>query len=145
MRMSRAEELILERKPILCKKCKGKMLYQGVGLYTCRDCEEEVYDDFGKMRLYLEENAAPTAVEISKILDIPLEIISYYLKDGKVEIPEGSRLFIKCQRCGCSLKYGRFCNDCTKEMAAELRSSFGKPETEKPQPASQGSNRMRYL
>ena len=39
-----------------CKKCGGIMVFKGVGEYHCEDCNAVDYDDYGKVRLYIEEH-----------------------------------------------------------------------------------------
>lgn len=123
---------IMERRPIFCKNCGGKLFYQSGGLYRCEDCGEEELDDFGKIKQYLEEHGPSAATFISEGTGVSLEIINLFLKNGRLEIPEGSNFYIKCERCGCSLRFGRYCYSCTKELAGQLKGAMFEQMGEKP-------------
>ena len=145
--MTKEEEVFLEHRPVYCEECGGKMFYQGGGLYQCEDCYAEQLDDYGKIKNYLEENEGASAVTVSKETGVELAVVGMLLKEGRIKIPDGSKLFIKCQRCGCSLRFGRFCQECTMSLAGELKGAFYENVGEKPTPekAYKDKERMRYL
>ena len=130
--MNDVEKFLMERRPIFCKKCCGKLFYKTGGIYLCEDCGAEEYDDFGKIKLYLEENGPSPATDISEATDVPLEIVTLFLKYGRLEIIENSKYYIKCERCGCALRYGRFCYSCTREIAGKLIGNVFEVVGEKP-------------
>lgn len=125
------EQLIIKSKPIECA-CKGRMLYMGSGKYRCRECGQEELDDFGKVKDFLEKNGPTPALVVENATGVRREVIEYFLKKGKVEIPEGSRYYLKCQRCGCSLRYGSFCSWCAKELAGDIQHMFSEDVGEIP-------------
>ena len=126
------EKMIMERRPIFCKECGGRLYYSNEGVYECYDCGSTELDDFGKIKKYIEKNGPSPAIWISKDTGIDVEIINVYLKNGRLEIPEGSKFYIKCERCGCALRYGRYCLGCTKELAGQLQGAFYEQMGEKP-------------
>lgn len=145
--MTEIEEVFLEHRPLFCEECGGKMFYQDGGLYQCRDCGAEQLDDYGKIKKYLEENEGASAVTVSQETGVELAVVSMFLKDGRIRIPSGSRLFIKCERCGCSLQFGRFCEECTADLAGQLKSAFYENIGEKPRDIKTHKDRekMRYF
>ena len=144
--MTNEEKRFLEHRPVYCEECGGKMFYQDAGTYQCENCGEIALDDYGKIKEYLEEHDGATAKEISVGTGVELKIIGMFLKDGRIQIPKGSRMFIKCERCGCSLRNGRYCEDCTRELAGQLKGAFYENAGEKAAPAIQRSahSRMRF-
>lgn len=130
--MTDVEKLIMERRPIFCKECGGKLFYQDSGEYLCADCGAAELDDFGKIKRYLDKNGPSPAVFIAKDTGVALEIINLFLKNGRLEIPEGSNFYIRCERCGCSLRFGRYCYSCTKELAGQLKGALFEQMGEKP-------------
>ena len=50
--------------PRVCKECGGVMVFKGVGEYRCEDCGVVDYDDYGKVRCYIESNKGATAAQI---------------------------------------------------------------------------------
>lgn len=144
--MRESERLVMDRRPIFCKKCGGKLFYQNSGEYRCEDCEATELDDFGKIKRFLEKNGPSPATEISEETGVALEIIDLYLKNGRLEIPENSKFYIKCERCGCALRFGRFCYGCTKELVGGLNGAMFEEMGEKPKSVEmKEKGKMRFL
>lgn len=49
--------------PNTCPECGGEMVYKGVGEYQCEQCKAVVYDDYGKVRLYVEQHPGATIAD----------------------------------------------------------------------------------
>ena len=130
--MTNEEKRFLEHRPAYCEECGGKMFYQESGIYQCEDCQHIQLDDFGKIKEYLETHTGATIKEISEETGVEMKIIGMFLKDGRIQIPEGSKIFIKCQRCGCSLRSGRYCEECTRELGSQLKGAFYENVGQKP-------------
>jgi len=81
----------LERKPTRCSKCKGRIKYIGAGKYECFDCGHEEIDDFGKVKEYIDENGPSPAIIISEHTGVPVDLINGMLRQGRLEIPDGSK------------------------------------------------------
>lgn len=144
--MTDAEKLIMDRRPIFCKKCGGKLFYKDSGEYHCEDCDAIDYDDFGKIKRYLDEHGPTVAPIIAEETGVDLEIINLYLKNGRLEIPEHSKFYIKCERCGCALRFGRFCYSCTKELAGQLHGAMFESMGEQPKHiATKETGKMHFL
>lgn len=126
------ERMILENKPTICDECGGKMFYIGGGQYECEKCGYKALDDFGRVKGYIDEHGPSSAVIISEETGVKMEVIDVFLRQGRVEIPEGSRYYLKCKKCGCSLKYGRYCPDCAKELAGSIKAVFNAEVGERP-------------
>ena len=128
------EKEFLERKPNRCSKCKGRLKYIGGGYYECYDCGHQEIDDFGRIKDYIDEDGAAPAVVISDNTGVPIELVNGMLREGRLEIPEGSSVYIKCETCGCSIRYGRYCPDCIRNRTNSLKGVFFNPDVgEKPQ------------
>ncbi len=137
------EDLIIGNKPIECEQCRGKVIYVGGGRYRCEVCGSESLDDFGKVKEYLEKHGPTPALIVSEATGVYPEIIEMFLKKGKLEIPEGSRYYLKCEKCGCSIRYGRFCPSCVNDLAGSIRAMFYEDIGERPKYEMTG--RMHYL
>lgn len=141
------EKLLIRNKPVKCKLCGGKMFYSSGGRYRCQECSYEELDDFGKVKNYLEENGIAPAVVVSRATGVEQEIIDLFLKKGRIEIPEGSNYYLKCEKCGCSIRYGRYCPQCVKSMAGGIKGAFLEEMGERPKyelnPEMQG--KMHFL
>ena len=64
-------EKLIRKKNIHCKKCGGDLIFKGRGRYTCSNCSEDTYDDFGTVCLYLDAHGPATRIEIAKATGIP--------------------------------------------------------------------------
>jgi hypothetical protein len=136
----------IERKPTRCSKCRGRIRYIGGGKYECFDCGNEEIDDFGKVKEYIDENGPTPAVIISEHTGVPVDLINGMLRQGRLEIPEGSAVYIKCETCGCSIRYGRFCPDCIRSRTNSLKGIYFHPEVgEKPKRPGKQDGKMHFL
>lgn len=102
--------------PRYCKKCNGVMIFRGVGEYQCEDCGYVDYDDYGKVRLYIEAHKGATAVEIEAATGVSQRAIRRMLRESRIEVAEGSKMFLHCERCGKEIRSGRFCEECEAKI-----------------------------
>lgn len=110
----RRELLDLSRinMPTYCAKCGGVMIFKGVGEYKCEDCGYLDYDDYGKVRNYIEENPGATSAMASAATGVSQKSIRNMLKEERLEIAADSVTFLRCEICGTKLRSGRFCKKC---------------------------------
>ena len=118
------ENVFLANRPISCKKCNGKLFYIGSGKYKCDPCETEYYDDFGKVKEFLEEHGPAPAITIGAHTGVSMELIDLFLRKGKLEIIENSKFYISCEKCGCAIRYGRYCPHCSREVFGGIMALF---------------------
>jgi ribosomal protein S27AE len=132
---------ILANRPVRCSECEGALFYHGSGRYICGTCGHIEYDDFGKVKAYVKEHGASSAIEIEAGTGVSLSKIELMLREGRLEIPEGSKYYIKCEKCGCAIRYGRLCPDCARTSSNNLQSALNVDGVgEKPKQ----SGKMRY-
>ncbi len=106
--------------PRTCEKCGGVMVFQGLGEYKCEDCGRLDYDDYGKVRAYIEEHKGATAAEIEDAIGISQKTIRRLLRDGRLEVAEGSRTFLHCEICDKAIRSGRYCPECEMKLHRNL-------------------------
>lgn len=134
------------RKPLCCTKCGGQLkpLYSGV--YECQLCRGLELDDFGKVKLYIEEHGKQPAIILAEKTGVPIDTIEMLLKTGRLEIPEGSDVYISCERCGCDIRYGRYCPECMKILVGDVkRAFFNENIGEKPKQKHQKSKDQMHI
>lgn len=107
-------------RPSFCSKCGGVMVFGGVGEYHCEDCKNIEYDDFGKVRLFIEQNRGATAVQIEESTGVKQKTIRQMLRENRLEITTGSHAFLHCEICGANIRSGRFCDSCEKAYHEHL-------------------------
>ena len=77
-----------------------------------------------------------------EVLDYPVaSLIEHFLKKGRLEIPEGSDFYITCEKCGCHIRYGRYCPECTLKTVTGLKSLFHEDMGERPKSHIHTSNK----
>lgn len=121
-------EINTYNRPTYCSGCGGVMVYRGLGEYQCEKCGLLDYDDYGKVRNYVEQHMGANAAETSKATGVSQKSIRDMLKEGKLEIAKNSAIFLKCEICGGLISSGRFCPKCEmtyhkdlEEMARKAR------------------------
>lgn len=140
------EKIILDSTPVKCDICGEKVYYRGCGEFECKSCGKFQYDYFGKVKKYLEEHGPTPSGVISQETGVPQDVISRFLKKGRVEIPDGSSIYIKCEKCGCNIKYGRFCPQCALELATGVKKVLAEDIGEKPKHVSEEmSGKMHFV
>lgn len=126
--------------PIYCEKCNGVMVYKGVGEYKCEECGHIEYDDYGKVRNYVEKHPGVTSAQVSIETGVSQKAIRGMLKEERLEISANSSVFLKCEICGESIVSGRFCKKCEatyhrsieERARADRNSSLSGHSTERP-------------
>lgn len=102
--------------PRVCTECGGVMIFKGVGEYHCENCNAIAYDDYGKVRLYIEEHRGANAAEIEAAIGVSQKTIRRLLKEGRLEVAEGSRSFLHCEICRKQIRSGQFCPECEMKV-----------------------------
>ena len=77
----------IDEVPTVCKECDGKYEYVSHGKYVCTDCKSVAYDDFGKIRKFIEDNGPSTLMAIVKGTGVPLSKVNDFVSDGRMESP----------------------------------------------------------
>lgn len=98
--------------PTYCEKCGGVMIFKGVGEYRCEECGSLEYDDYGKVRNYVEQHPGATSAQASAATGVTQKSIRGMLKEERLEIAANSTTFLKCESCGTKIRSGRFCKRC---------------------------------
>lgn len=106
-----------------CKVC-GR-LFQEIGLFDrCPNCFQRDEEDFNKIREYLFIHPYAKIFEVSVNLNISINKIKRFLRDGRMEIIEKNNQFLKCECCGKSICSGQYCEECTKTVTHDYRSYY---------------------
>ncbi|HOM01328.1 MAG TPA: MerR family transcriptional regulator [Acetivibrio sp.] len=131
-----------------CKRCGRIFNYIG-GRPICHDCKKQDEEEFKKVKEYLYEHPKASILEVSNVLEISVQKIKSYLREGRLEIVgNDGNLILECEKCGRSITTGRFCNECSRELSEGFKSSAeeisksASGDTDKKKPAGMG---MKYL
>lgn len=105
----------------VCVRCKRMFSYLGFGHYYCPSCKKLDDDDFLRVKNYIYENGVASATEVSDMTGVSLKAIEQYLREGRLEIPEDSPIFIKCEQCSVDIRSGRLCLECARKLSTAMR------------------------
>jgi hypothetical protein len=81
--MKDLEELYRNSRLKGCPVCGHSLEYKGLGEYFCSNCNENVYDDYGKVRKFVEEYPAASLVQIEEATGVDKNKIRDMVRDGK--------------------------------------------------------------
>ncbi len=125
-----------------CRRC-GRMYNYIGGPPICLDCKNADEEVFKKVKDYLYDNPGATLSQVAMDCDVSVEKIKMFLKEGRLEITEGTNIILECERCGKSIKTGRFCNECQNQIHNDISGTAAKAERD-PDIKKPGVG-MRYL
>ena len=127
-----------------CKRCKKIFTYYGYGYEYCPSCKQIDSENFQKVKEYIYENGISKLIDVVEATGVEERTITTYLKEGRLEIPEGSTYYLRCERCGASICSGRFCQPCATVLIKELNTSISYNEIGNI-PKKEITGKMRYL
>lgn len=126
----------------VCKNCRRLFKYYGFGSRYCPECSKIDEEQRDKVKAYIREHGPENKYEIALATGVPEAEIAQYLRDGMLEIPEGSVAYIKCESCGRDIRSGRWCPECAARMSKGQKAVFVSTG-DVPKSATQG--KMRFL
>ena len=109
----RSNALRINKIPLKCEKCAGLLENVDVGTYRCWNCGVDYYDDFHKIRKFLEENGPTPAIIISRRTGVARSTVEYYFNDN-VGIRNSGRMI------------GSTASLATKKITGTWHSNYGK-------------------
>jgi len=114
-----------------CASC-GRVFGSEQGEELCKKCRSNEYeDDFRKVREYLYDNPGAGVNEVSEATGVDKPRIMHYLREERIEIVEEDNPFLKCSRCGKSIRTGKYCAKCEDELKRELSGALSSMKKEK--------------
>lgn len=131
-----------------CIRCGKLFKADSLNLDLCPYCIKLDNEDFEKIRNYLYEHKTATSVELSEATGVSVMQIERYLKNGRLEIPENSPIYIKCELCGAEIKSGRICSACSVSLSNAVRVEMNFTEAqvgETPKKSSSSKAKMYYF
>lgn len=104
-----------------CQRCKRLFPYSGFGHIYCSRCKEADERDFEKVKDYLYDHPGATMLEVEEGTGVIMKHITTYLREGRLEIPQNSPIFIKCEMCKGDIRYGRVCPACADRLTSAMK------------------------
>lgn len=128
-----------------CKQCGRLYNYIG-GTYKnfCPDCINKLEEKFIEVKDFIETNKRATMPEISEECNVKIEQIERWIREERLFFAEDSPIGIDCEKCGVTIKAGRFCPSCKAKMANVLADLYSSKENN-PVRTRQDNDRMQLL
>ncbi len=129
-----------------CKNCGRLYNYIG-GVNLCPACKEEVEAKFAQVKEYIYNNKNALITKISEDNDVSIQQLRQWIREERLVFTDDSLVGIECEICAKTIKTGRFCEACKKNIAHELGSAYARePEkSEKVIREIKEKAKMRYL
>ena len=102
--------------PVKCTECGGDMIFKGVGEYACEKCGALAYDDYGKVRNYIEQHPGAMQSDVSLATGVSKAKIKQLLIEERIEVRPDSAVFLHCALCGAEIRSGMYCEACSKKI-----------------------------
>lgn len=129
-------------EPDRCDDCGGEVDYIGLGEYKCRNCGKHLYDDYGKVRKYVEEFKGASRIEIAEFTGVDKEFIDLLIEEGTLVYEKESIKQRRCAKCGNIISRGRYCRSCMISTLSDIEGAF---LTENKKTENNPTAKMRYL
>lgn len=110
-----------------CKEC-GRLFNYMSGQRLCPACREKLEEKFQDVKRYIEEHKTAQLQEISEENDVSIQQIRQWVREERLTFTDDSIVGIECESCGTTIKTGRFCDSCKKQMANSLGNAIKKKE-----------------
>lgn len=128
-----------------CRGCRRLFNYL-TGPLLCPACKEKLEEKFQEVKQYIEEHKGVNMHEVADACDVEVSQIRQWLKEERLEIVEGSGIFLTCESCGAPINTGRFCAKCRNAMTNDFQSLLKKSKPDIPvEKPNRENGRMRYL
>ncbi|MCR4674357.1 MAG: flagellar protein [Lachnospiraceae bacterium] len=128
-----------------CKNCGRMFNYLG-GPAICPVCKDEIENKFNQVKEYIREHPQASISEISDENEVAVQQINQWVREERLEFAKDSPIAMNCEKCGASIRTGRFCEKCKNNMASEMTNAFAKPipVPEAPKKSAHESDKMRF-
>jgi len=128
-----------------CAKCGRVFQAEEIGQKHCMRCREGEEDLFLRAREFIYDNPDTNVMEITEELEVEEELVLKWLRQGRLEL-KGEGVGYPCDRCGKSIKSGRFCDSCQAELKNGFNDAFGVGQSNgKPEVAPKKDSRGMYI
>lgn len=129
-----------------CRRCK-KLFNYVVGPYLCPQCREDMEKKFQEVKKFVQEHAHADVRTVSEECDVDTTQIRQWVKEERLIFSDDSAIGIACERCGTTIRSGRFCEKCKLEMTNGFKNAItpAREQVAKKREDLNTNPKMRYL
>lgn len=103
-----------------CSIC-GKVYQSNEFTNCCPNCIELENNDFEIIREYLYQHPLASIYEVATNLDLTINKIKHFLRDGRLEVVGKDNIFLSCKTCGKPIHSGWYCEDCLRQAKSDAK------------------------
>jgi hypothetical protein len=103
-----------------CSIC-GKVYQSNEFTNVCTNCVEHEENEFEIIREYLYTHPLASIYEVATNLDLTINKIKHFLRDGRIEVVEKNNQFLSCKTCGKPIHSGWYCEDCLRQAKLDIK------------------------
>ncbi|MGM0370029.1 MAG: TIGR03826 family flagellar region protein [Bacillota bacterium] len=111
-----------------CSNCND-LFAASAGQRICPDCLAEEEEKFQLVKDYLWDHPGATISDISEATEVGEPIIEKFVREGRFIEVGGANLKIECQKCGAPISQGKYCSDCSNQLASNIQKSKQKKKS----------------
>lgn len=131
-----------------CRNCK-KLFNYVTGPTICPSCREIMEESFKVVKAYIQDHPHVDMRTVSEECDVDVAQIRQWIREERLEFASDSAVGLNCDRCGKSIKSGRYCPECKADMQKTFSNAIGLGHgtvaNQKPVTPERTSPKMRFL
>lgn len=127
-----------------CRSCTRLFNYIG-GPNICPQCRDELEKKYMVVKDFIRENPGASIQTVADENDVSTQQIKQWIREERLEFAKDSTVTIECEKCGASIRTGRYCKACKDKMADSLSKLIAKPQEQSVRRERDGRNAMRFL
>lgn len=127
-----------------CRSCTRLFNYIG-GPNICPQCRDELEKKYMVVKDFIRENPGASIQTVADENDVSTQQIKQWIREERLEFAKDSTVTIECEKCGASIRTGRYCKACKDKMADSLSQLIAKPQEQAVKRERDGRNMMRFL
>lgn len=131
-----------------CRNC-GCIFNYVTGAPLCQACKETLEAKFQEVKEFVRAHPGVSIPEVSRACDVEASQIQAWLREERLEVTEGSAIYLNCEGCGMPIRSGRYCDKCKTHLTSGFRnvlqSSRPQQHPVQKKPVDRENPKMRYL
>jgi len=102
-----------------CPTC-GKLFARGAA-DVCPACYKEVEKQYEICLKFLRENKRCTIQEMSDATDVPIKLITKFIREGKISLANAPNMGYPCEMCGTIIRESHICDSCRHKLTKDIK------------------------
>jgi flagellar operon protein (TIGR03826 family) len=127
-----------------CKGC-GRLFNYISGPPLCPSCRKALDEKFEQVKEYIYDHPRVDMQEVSDVFDVPIAQIKQWIREERLAFAEDSMIGLECEKCGVTIRTGRFCKACKDKLAKGLNELYPEAKPKSLQKDPKENARMRFL